>query len=323
MDRRAFIAGAAVLSTSPLLYAQSYPNKPVRIISPYAAGGGPDVQLRQAGPLLGEVLGQPIVIENKVGAAGVLAAQYVANQPADGYTCLLGTNSHLIQKAMQPSLRFDPITEFAPISNLTSSPTVLVVSAESPYQTAEELIAAVKAKPHFFNYGSGGIGSSAHLAGATMATLAGLQVTHIPLRGSVEIAASLIRGDIAFACPIAGTAIPQVQGGKLRALAVTSQKRLPQMPNLPTLQEILKSDLAVQESWLGIWAPAKTSPEVLNALNSAIQKIVATPSLRTAYEAVGNVAISSPSPAAFSNFVRGENAKWTEIVKLSGISANS
>jgi len=309
MDRRAFLASALAATATSAAWANSFPSRPVRVISPYAAGGGPDVQLRQTGPSLGEVLGQSIVIENKVGAAGVLAAQYVAQQPADGYTCLLGSNTHLIQKLLQPGLRFDPIGDFAPVSNLMSSPTVLVVRADAPWRTAQELIAALKAQPAQANYGSGGIGTSAHLAGATLASLAGLQVTHIPLKGSVEIAASLIRGDTQYAFPVAGTGIPQVQGGKLRALAVTSRKRLSQLPDVPTLQEVLNNELAVQESWFGLWAPAKTPPAVLDTLNAAVRKVAAQPALRAAFEAVGNEATASASPQAFANFVRSENRK--------------
>ena len=323
MDRRAFLASALAATATSAAWANSFPSRPVRVISPYAAGGGPDVQLRQTGPSLGEVLGQSIVIENKVGAAGVLAAQYVAQQPADGYTCLLGSNTHLIQKLLQPGLRFDPIGDFAPVSNLMSSPTVLVVRADAPWRTAQELIAALKAQPAQANYGSGGIGTSAHLAGATLASLAGLQVTHIPLKGSVEIAASLIRGDTQYAFPVAGTGIPQVQGGKLRALAVTSRKRLSQLPDVPTLQEVLNNELAVQESWFGLWAPAKTPPAVLDTLNPAVRKVAAQPALRASFEAVGNEATASASPQAFADFVRSENRKWAEIIQLAGITANS
>lgn len=323
MDRRAFLASALAATATSAAWANSFPSRPVRVISPYAAGGEPDVQLRQTGPSLGEVLGQSIVIENKVGAAGVLAAQYVAQQPADGYTCLLGSNTHLIQKLLQPGLRFDPIGDFAPVSNLMSSPTVLVVRADAPWRTAQELIAALKAQPAQANYGSGGIGTSAHLAGATLASLAGLQVTHIPLKGSVEIAASLIRGDTQYAFPVAGTGIPQVQGGKLRALAVTSRKRLSQLPDVPTLQEVLNNELAVQESWFGLWAPAKTPPAVLDTLNAAVRKVAAQPALRAAFEAVGNEATASASPQAFADFVRSENRKWAEIIQLAGITANS
>lgn len=301
--------------------ADPFPFKPVRVISAYAAGGGPDVQLRQAGPVLGEQLHQSVVIENKVGYAGVLAAQYVAQQPADGYTLLMGSNTHLIQKILQPELKFDPLGDFAPVSNLTSSPTVLVVRADGPYRTLEDLIADVRAKPDRMNYGSGGIGTSAHLAGATLASLAGLKVAHIPLKGSVEIAASLLRGETQFAFPVAGTAMPQVKGGKLHALAVTSRNRLKQLPDVPTLSERLKNELAVQESWFGLWAPARTPADVLNLLNAATTRTLQTASVQAAFEAAGNEASPSESPQAFAAFVRAENRKWAEIVKLTGITA--
>ena len=328
MDRRIFClsAGSALmLAPFAAAHADAFPSRPVRVISPYAAGGGPDVQLRQAGPTVGEALGQSVVIENKVGAAGVLAAQYAAQQAPDGYTLLMGSNTHLIQKAMQPDLKFDPIGDFAPVANLASSPTVLVVRADAPWQKFDDLLAELKAKPGAMNYGSGGIGTSAHLAGATMVSLAGLKVTHIPLKGSVEIAASLLRGDTQFAFPVAGTGIPQVKGGKLRALAVTSRKRLPQLPDVPTLFEVMgKNELAVQESWFGMWAPAKTPPDVIATLYAAMRKTVGTPSVQAAFEAAGNEAnLMGDSPQAFTAFVRSENRKWADIVKLTGVTANS
>ncbi|MDM0081270.1 tripartite tricarboxylate transporter substrate binding protein [Variovorax sp. J31P179] len=324
MDRRSFCRAASALALVPLAVraADGFPGKPVRVISPYAAGGGPDVQLRQAGPALGEALGQSIVIENKVGAAGVLAAQYVAQAAPDGYTLLMGSNTHLIQKILQPDLKFDPIADFVPVSNFASSPTVLVVRADSPNQTLEDLIADAKAKPGQMNYGSGGIGTSAHLAGATLASLAGLKVTHIPLKGSVEIAASLLRGDTQFAFPVAGTGVPQVKGGKLRALAVTSRQRLKQLPEVPTLHERLKNELAVQESWFGLWAPARTPQDVIAVLFAAATRTLKTPALQAAFEAAGNEAAISESPQAFAAFVRSENRKWAEIVKLAGVTAS-
>jgi len=324
MDRRSFCWAASALALGPLPVraADGFPSKPVRVISPYAAGGGPDVQLRQAGPALGEALGQSIVIENKVGAAGVLAAQYVAQAAPDGYTLLMGSNTHLIQKILQPELKFDPIADFVPVSNFAASPTVLVVRADSPYQTLEDLVADAKAKPGQMNYGSGGIGTSAHLAGATLTSLAGLKVTHIPLKGSVEIAASLLRGDTQFAFPVAGTGVPQVKGGKLRALAVTSRQRLRQLPEVPTLNERLKNELAVQESWFGLWAPARTPPEVVAVLFAAATRTLKTPALQAAFEAAGNEAAISESPQAFAAFVRSENRKWAEIVKLAGVTAS-
>jgi len=324
MNRRHFCYVALTLSLAPLRLRASnaFPIKPVRIISPFAAGGGPDVQLRQVARPLGDVLGQSIVIENKVGAAGVLAAQYVAQVAPDGYTLLMGSNTHLIQKILQPDLKFDPIADFIPVSNMVSSPTVLVVRADSPYTRVEDLIAAAKADPGRMNYSSGGIGTSAHLAGATFALLGGLKVTHIPLRGSVEIASSLLRGDTQFAFPIAGTGVPQVKGGRLRALAVTSSTRLKDLPDVPTLNEVMKNELTVQESWFGFWAPARTPAGVVAKLHAAATKAVSDAGIRAAFEATGSTIATSASPQAFAAFVQSENRKWAEIVKLTGITSS-
>lgn len=321
MDRRSFCLttfSAALMASTGARAADVFPSRPVRVIVPYAAGGGPDVQMRQIGLKLGEVLGQSIVVENKVGAAGVLAAQYVAQQPADGYTLLMGSNTHLIQKILVPTLKFEPLTEFLPVSNMAASPTVLVVPADGPYKNAEELIAAAKANPGKMNYSSGGVGTAAHLAGATLVKLAGLQATHIPLKGSVEITASLLRGDTNFAFPVAGTGVPQVKGGKLRALAVTSAARLKELPHVPTLSEILRNDLAVQESWFGVWAPAGTSANAVKLLHSAVSKVLADVSVKATLESTGSSAAPSASPQAFAAYVQSENLKWAEIVKLTG-----
>lgn len=324
MDRRSFClstCSAALLATTGAHAADPFPNKPVRVIVSWAAGGGPDVQMRQTGPKLGEMLGQPLVIENKVGAGGVLAAQYVAQAPADGYTVLMSANTHLVQKIMQPALKFDPIADFIPVSSLASSATVMVVRADGPYRKVEDVIAAAKARPGKFNYSSGGVGTSAHLAGATLVSLAGLKATHIPLKGSVEITASLLRGDTDFAFPIAGTGVPQAKGGKLRALAVTSRNRLKELPDVPTLNEVLRNELTVQESWFGLWVPAKTPADVVARLYDATNKALADPALQASFEAGGSMVAPSASPQAFAAFVQSENRKWAEIIQLAGITA--
>jgi tripartite-type tricarboxylate transporter receptor subunit TctC len=322
MQRRHFLASTLplALAAAGVRAAEPFPSRPVRVIVPYAAGGGPDVLVRQFGPQLAEAVGQSVVLENKVGAAGVLAAQYVAQQDADGYTLLMGSNTHLIQKLLQPALKFDPIAEFTPISNMAGSPTVMVVRADGPYRTVQDVIAAAKAAPGKMNYCSGGIGTSAHLAGATLASLAGLKATHIPLKGSVEIMASLMRGDTDFAFPVTGTGLPQVKGGKLRALAITGAKRLADYPDVPTLKEVLHNDLAVQESWFGFWAPARTPADVVGKLHAAIVKGLAQPGVRERFEATGNSVVPSDSPQAFAAFVRSENRKWADIIKLAGVS---
>ena len=325
MDRRHFclstVALAAVATTGARA-ADPFPSRPVRLIVPYAAGGGPDVLVRQIGQRLSEALGQPLVLENKVGAGGVLAAQYVAQSPADGYTLLMGSNTHLIQKIMQPGLGFDPLSEFVPISNMAASPTVMVVRADGPYKSVADVLAFGKAHPGKLNYGSGGIGTSAHLAGATFVALGGIKAVHIPLKGSVEISTSLIRGDTDFAFPVAGTGVPQVRGGRLRALAVTSASRLKELPDVPTLNEVMHNELTVQESWFGFWAPARTPPEVIAKLYAVASKVLSEPAVRAQFESTGNTAVPSESPQAFAAFVRSENRKWSDIVKLTGVSAN-
>lgn len=319
----AFLLSTAVLSVATAsALAQGYPSKPVRIVIPYAAGGGPDVQARQFGVKLSEILGQPVVAENKVGAAGVLAAQYVAQSAPDGYTVLLGSNTHLIQKHLKPELSFDPIADFVAVSNMASSPTVMVVPVNHPAKSVLDIVTRAKQNPGKMNYGSGGIGTSAHLAGATLAALGGFKAVHIPLKGSVEITLSLLRGDTDFAFPITSTGIPQVKSGKLRALAVTSARRMSELPDVPTLFEVMKNDLAVQESWFGVWAPAKTPAAAVKVLHAATVKALADPKLRQQLESTGGIPAPSESPAAFAAFVKSENVKWAEIVKLSAAKAD-
>jgi tripartite-type tricarboxylate transporter receptor subunit TctC len=246
----------------------------------------------------------------------------VASAAADGYTLLMGSNTHLIQKSLQPNHKFDPLNDFVGISNMASSPTVLVVSAESSYRNLDDLVVALRKAAGGMNYGSGGIGTSAHLAGATFLTLNNINATHVPLRGSVEIAASLMRGDTQFAFPVAGTGVPQVKGGKLRALAVTSRSRLSQLPDVPTLNELMNNELTIQESWFGLWAPAKTSTEIINTLHSAAVSALNLPAIRTAFENAGNLTVPSQNPQAFTAFIRTEQKKWADIVKLAGATAN-
>lgn len=324
MDRRQFSISLAAAAAIPMIARANtaFPSRSVKVISPFAAGGGPDVQLRQFAPSWGDALKQSVVIENKVGAAGVLAAQLVASAVADGYTLLMGSNTHLIQKSLQPNHKFDPLNDFVGISNMASSPTVLVVSAESSYRNMDDLVAALRKAAGGMNYGSGGIGTSAHLAGATFLTLNNISATHVPLRGSVEIAASLMRGDTQFAFPVAGTGVPQVKGGKLRALAVTSRSRLSQLPEVPTLNELMNNELTIQESWFGLWAPAKTSTEIINTLHSAAVSALNLPAIRTAFENAGNLSVPSQNPQAFTAFIRTEQKKWADIVKLAGATAN-
>ena len=315
MKRRELLLATAGLLPAFKAWA-AYPDRPVRVIVPYAAGGGPDVFMRQMGVPLGEKLGQAIVVENKVGAAGVLAAQYVASAQPDGYTLLQGSNSHLVQKLLQPSLRFDPLKDFVFIGNLSGAPSILTVAADSPFQSVDDIVKAARAEPGKLNYASGGIGTGAHLAGATLMAIHKLKAVHVPLRGSVEITGSLLRGDTQFAFPTAGTAMPQIKAGKLRALAVTTDKRLTELPDVPTLLELTKNPLTVQVSWSGLWAPAKTPKSVIDHVFAAIGPMLDSPELRASAVSMGSQLLPSASPAEYARFVQAENAKWAKVVQL-------
>ena len=293
--------------------AEDYPARPIRLVVPYAAGGGPDLQARKLGEVLGKELGQPIVIENKVGAGGMLAAEYVGQQRADGYTLLLGASTHITQKLLQPAARFDPVA-FTHISRIGISPAVLIVRADAPYRTVGELVAAARRAPGTLNYASGGIGSAAHIAGAAFASTTGVDALHIPYKGSVDIVPALIKGDTQFAFPVAGTAVPQINNGKVRALAVTSAARNAMLPQVPTLNEALGRTDLVLDSWSGIWAPANLPRPLVMRLHAAILKALADPGLRRFYAESGSLVDPSPTPEDFSRLITEETAKTRQVI---------
>lgn len=321
--RRRRLLGAAAIGTLGLHGAASaqggYPNRPVKLIVPYAAGGGPDLTARKLAPELAKALGANVVVENKVGAAGIIAAEVSALLPPDGYNILAGSASHLIAKLIQPTVKYDPLTSFDAVTTTGTAGTVLIVAADSPYRSLQDLVAAIKAKPNAFNYGSGGIGTAAHLAGGAFCKVLGLDAVHVPYRGSVEIVPGLIGGQIQFAFPIAGTALAGVAQGRVRALAVTTQARMPQLPELPTLKEAYKSDLLVQESWGCFWVPAGTPKDVIAKIFEATHAAHATPAVREHAQLSGTPIWLSKSPEELTAFTRAEVDKWSRIVKLVGV----
>ena len=301
--------------------AQAFPVRPIKIIVPFAAGGGPDVEMRRMAPKIAEALGGAVVVENRVGAAGIVAAEVVAQAAPDGYTLLAGSLSQLVQKILQPAAKFDPRTSFVPITLTSTTASVLIVPSESPVKSAKELEAAIRAKPGVFNYGSGGVGTAAHIAGATFASLQKLNATHIPYRGSVELMPALLGGQIQFAFPVAGTAVPHVKSGKARALAVLGSKRLASLPDVPTMKELYGDELYVQDFWAGLWAPAGTPAAVIAKLFAASKQALADAGLRAQLEAGGADALVSASPEEFAAFMKSESAKWVTLIKISGAKA--
>jgi tripartite-type tricarboxylate transporter receptor subunit TctC len=311
------VAAAAGIPRPATANNDKFPARPVRIIVPYAAGGGPDVLTRKMAVRLADVLDKDaaVIVDNMVGAGGILAAQNVARMAPDGYNLLLGASSHIVQKAMEPTVRFDPMTDFAHITRTAFTPSVLVVSATSPYMTLQQLLDAAARAPGKLNYASGGIGSAAHLSAAAMVLHAKLDVVHVPYKGSVEIVPSIISGTTQFAFPIASTAIPQIRAGKVRALAVTSAARMPALADVPTLSEAFGTPDLVLDSWFGLWAPAGTPSAIVDLLFNAVTKTYQDAALRADSEAAGAVVSLSRSPAEFTQFMEAETLKLGKLVR--------
>jgi tripartite-type tricarboxylate transporter receptor subunit TctC len=324
-SRRRIVAAAAALGAAaiarPAASQSDFPNRPVKLIVPFAAGGGPDLSARNVAPEMAKALGVNVVVENRVGAAGVIAGEVTALMPPDGYNVLIGGATHVIHKAIRAAVRFDPQKSFDPISMVAASGTILVVPTDSPYRTLQDLVAAIKAKPGVFNYGSGGIGTAAHLAGGAFCQVLGLDAVHVPYRGSVEIVPGLIGGQIQFAFPIAGTALVGIKQGRVRALAVTTPQRMPQLPDFPSLKEVYGSDLLVQESWSCFWVPAGTPKPIITKLFDATHAAHAAASVREHAVQSGTSIVLSKSPEELAAFTRTETDKWTKIVDLLGLKA--
>ena len=321
LSRRLVLAGLMAALVGPV-WAQNYPSRPVKLVVPFAAGGGPDIEARRMAPKLAEAMGGAMVVENRVGAAGILAAEVVTQAPPDGYTLLAGSISQVVQKILRPEAKFDPVGTFVPITQTSSTPAVLIVPADSPIKSVKDLEALIRSKPGQLNYGSGGIGTAAHIAGAAYAGVLKLNAVHVPYKGSVELVPAMLANQIQFAFPIAGTAVPFVKSGKMRALAVTSARRMSSLPDVPTLKEVYGEDLFVQESWGGLWAPAGTPAPVVQQIFNAARKAFADPELRAHYQASGTEPELSESPEAFARFMRAENQKWARLIQMAGVKAD-
>lgn len=297
--------------------AQDWPARPLKIIVPYAAGGNTDAIARLLGPRLADALGQPVAVENKAGGGGVIATDFVAKSPPDGYTLLMSsTGPHVVMPALSSKLPFDPLRDLAPVSNVGSNALVLLVHPSVPVKSVAELIALLKREPDKWAIGSGGIASTTHMSGELFKAIAGVSMTHIPFKGGAPLSMAALAGDVPISFNNMFDALQPMKTGKLRGLAVTSAKRQPQAPELPTLAE---SGLPGYESgpWNGIVAPGKTPPEIINRLSGTIQKIVRDAPFQARLHEIGSVAIGD-TPEQFRAHINVELARWSKVVKDSG-----
>ena len=314
LTRRSLASLIAVAACLPFTaVAQEWPAKPIRIVVPFAAGGTSDILARALGERLQAALKQTVIIDNKAGAGGVIGADSVAKSAPDGTTFLLGTiASHAINPVLNPKMPYDAAKDFASVILLGSISNVLLVGSDQPYKNVKELIAAVKAKPGM-PFASAGQGSSQHMSGEAFRLLAGVELTHVPYKGSAPAIQDVIGGQIPMSFETATVALPHIQSGKVRALAVTSAKRSKVLPDTPTLQEAGVAGFDVS-SWQALYAPAGTPAAIVKRLNAEIEKIIAEPEMKARMDGLG-LDHSPNTPEQFTAFGQSELVKWAKIVK--------
>ena len=321
--RRPFLLAALALAVAApfTAYAQAYPAKPITVIVPFAAGGTTDILARVIGQALNKELGQSVIVDNRAGAGGNIGAQLAAKAAPDGYTLFMGTvGTHAINQSLYKKMPFDPVKDFAPLTRVAMVPNLLVAHPSKPYKTVKELIAYAKANPGKVNFGSSGSGSSIHLSGELFNALAKVDMVHVPYKGSAPAVSDLIGGQIDIMFDNMPSAIQHVRAGKLRPLAVTTARRAPELPEVPTIAEAGVPGYEAT-SWFGMFAPAGTPAPVVARLNGALVKVLADPEVKKKLAEQGAEPYSE-KPEQFAEFIRKETAKWSKVVKDSGASAD-
>lgn len=309
--------GTLLLALVPALAHAQYPTKPIRIIVPFPAGTAADAVARTVGDRLVGALGQAVVIDNRPGATGNIAFEMVAKAPNDGYTLLLATVDMTSNPSVYRSVNYDPVKDFVGIATLARIAGLLVVPAESPAKTVQDLVALAKARPGSLNYASGGNGTQAHFAGEMFKQLAGVDIVHVPYRGGPDLVASVVSNQTALSMPTFITVYPLVKAGKLRALAVSSPTRNPRLPDVPTMKEALPPGFELN-AWFGLVGPAGTPAAIVNRLNAEVGKILNDPAIRERMESDGTVLFTS-TPEEFAALIKSDAARWAAIVKQFGI----
>ena len=292
--------------------AQSYPARPVHIVVPFAAGGAVDTAARLVGPRLADALKQPVIVDNRPGAGGNIAADSVAKSAADGYTILLTTNGHAISPAIYRKLPFDAVKDFIPVTQLLASTLILVATPGLPAASVKELIALAKSKPGALNYGSTGVGNPLHLAMELLKLSAGLDIVQVPYKGDAPLNAALMAGEVQVAVVPLLTSLPHVRSGRLRALGITNAKRATPLPDLPTVGESVPG--YESSSWLGMFVPARTSREIVDLLQQETARALNLPEVKNRLNSLGYEVVAS-APQEFDAKFRADIETFRKIVR--------
>jgi tripartite-type tricarboxylate transporter receptor subunit TctC len=302
--------------TSVAQTASAFPNQPIRMVVPYPPGGPTDITARVVAAEMSKTIGQNIVIDNRPGASGMIGSEMVTKSTPDGYTLLANASIHVINPSVYPDMRFDAIKDFTPITQLAQVPLVLVVPANSPIKSVKDLVEYAKANPGKVNFGSAGSASAQHLAGESFKIAAGIQMQHIPYKGSAPALTDLAGGQLQLMFDSMPSATPMINSGKLRAIAVTTTTRAKARPDLPTIAESGFPGFDIS-TWYAYWAPKGTPEDVVEKLAASAAQALKNPEVIAKYEAMGAEPVGS-TPAQFAAYVESEAKKWSDIVKKSG-----
>jgi tripartite-type tricarboxylate transporter receptor subunit TctC len=311
------VAAALALATSGLASAQGYPAKPIHFIVPYPAGGPLDTVARLLGQKVSESVRQPVIVENKPGAGGNIGADQVAKSAPDGYTILMGAvATHAINPTLYANIPYDPVKDFAPVTQVASTPNVLVVNPSLPVSNVKEFIAYAKAHPGALNFGSGSTGSAGHLAGELFKAMAGVQMVHVPYKGAGPAMQDLIGGQIQLMFDNLASSLGQIRAGKVKALAVTTARRSALAPDLPTIAESGLPGFDIS-TWFGVFAPGGTPPEVVQRLHDEFVKALSDPGVRESMLRLGAEPVGN-TPGEFAAYIQSEARKYAGVIKASG-----
>ena len=316
----AFLAllGVESLFISTSFAQANYPNKPINFVVPYGAGGGADSRSRQIAQKMSVILKQPIIVDNKPGAGGNIGTEYIARATPDGYTIGMGNFAPMaVNKTLFGNLRYDPETDITPIVLIEKGPLVLVVNPSSPYKTVQDIVAAAKAKPGGLTFSSGGIGGSHQLSAELFEQNAGIEMIHVPYKSGSAGLTDLMAGNVTMMFDQMYSAMPSIKADKLRPIAITSKKRSPLLPNVPTFAEVGYPKVEVL-NWQGLIAPKGTPKAIIDKLNAAANEALKDPQLRELMLSQGNE-IGGGSPADFAALIKSESAKWSAVVKTANI----